>query len=109
MDEDMTQLDRIERRMDAYELVVREVLGTLEAHTERLDAILKAATAEPGPSPVADALKQILQTMETTNSVLIKLPGEIAERVRVELDRVDEAANWTEASDPASGFGRDSH
>ena len=52
----LTALARIEQRQSVYEQVVHRILGCLEIHSEKLDAILEAATVEPGPSPVAEAL-----------------------------------------------------
>lgn len=44
-------LARIEQRQAAYEQVAHSILGMMEVHNEKLDAILEAATVEPGPSP----------------------------------------------------------
>jgi hypothetical protein len=41
---------RIEERQAAYEQVAHRILGLLQVHNEKLDAILEAAVGEPGPS-----------------------------------------------------------
>src|SRR5438270_6984285 len=51
----------------------------LEIHNEKLDAILEAATVEPGPSPTAEILKQILATMQEQTALLQGLPDAIGE------------------------------
>jgi hypothetical protein len=91
-------LARIEQRQAAYEVVAHRILGMLEVHNEKLDAILQAATVEPGPSPVADSLKQILVAMNATTAALQDLPEAIATTIREELQR-DEEDEW----EPAEG------
>jgi hypothetical protein len=49
-------LARIEQRQAAYEVVAHRLIGMLEIHNEKLDAILEAATVEPGPSPTTEVL-----------------------------------------------------
>ena len=49
-------LARIEQRQAAYEVVAHRLIGMLEVHNEKLDAILEAATVEPGPSPTTEVL-----------------------------------------------------
>ena len=44
---------RIEQRQTVQEQVALRVVDMLAIHDEKLDAILEAATREPGPSPVA--------------------------------------------------------
>jgi hypothetical protein len=75
---------RIEARQAAYETVARRVLDTLEVHTEKLDAILEAATREPGPSPVAEALAAILSSLREQESLLLDLPRALTEAMRGE-------------------------
>ena len=75
---------RIEARQAAYEAVARRVLDTLEVHTEKLDAILEAATREPGPSPVAEALAAILSSLREQESLLLDLPQALTEAMRGE-------------------------
>jgi hypothetical protein len=78
---------RIEGRQVAYEAVVRRVLDALEVHTEKLDAILEAATRERGPSPVAEALAAILSSLREQESLLLDLPQALAEAMRGERRR----------------------
>jgi hypothetical protein len=78
---------RIEGRQVAYEAVARRVLDTLEVHTEKLDAILEAATQEPGPSPVAEALAAILSSLREQESLLMDLPQALTAAMRDELRR----------------------
>ncbi len=78
-------LARIEERQQAYETVARRILETLQVQTEKLDAILEAATQQPGPSPVADTLGQILTALREQSAVLEALPVSIAGAMR-ELD-----------------------
>jgi hypothetical protein len=73
---------RIETRQAAYEEVVHRVLNILEVQNEKLDAILEAATREPGPSPVAEALAAILSSLREQESLLADLPGEITAAMR---------------------------
>src|SRR5206468_6529950 len=62
MDSELAQaLARIEQRQAAYEVVAHRLIGMLEVHNEKLDAILEATTVEPGPSPTTEVLKQILE------------------------------------------------
>ena len=53
-------------------------------HTEKLDAILEAATREPGPSPVAEALAAILSSLREQESLLLDLPRVLTEAMRGE-------------------------
>ena len=100
MDQDISEtLARIEQRQAAYEIVAHRLIGMLEIHNEKLDAILEAATVEPGPSPTAEILKQILATMQEQTVLLQGLPDAIGEIIREELE-----AEW----EPAEGaFERD--
>ena len=68
MDSELTAtLARIEQRQAAYEVVAHRLIGMLEIHNEKLDAILEAATVEPGPSPTTEVLQQILATMQAAD------------------------------------------
>ena len=86
-------LDRIEQRQAAYERVAHELVSAIGVQTEMLTAILKAATVDPGPSPVAEALQQISLGMRETNALLTQLPDMLAtvirEEMAVDLDDVD--------------------
>ena len=75
-------LARIEQRQAAYEVVAHRILGILEVHSEKLDAILAAATVEAGPSPIAETLNQILLAMNATTAALEQLPEAIATTIR---------------------------
>ena len=78
-------LARIEERQQAYEVVARRILDTLDVHTEKLDAILEAATQSPGPSPVVETLGQILIALREQAALLEALPSSIAGSIR-EMD-----------------------
>ena len=102
MDEELAAaLARIEQRQAAYEVVAHRLLGILEVHNEKLDAILKAATADPGPSPVAEVLKQILVSMQAQEAALAGLPAALGETIRDELQRELEAEGYD--TEPAEG------
>ena len=95
-------LARIEQRQQAYEVVARRILDTLEIHTEKLDAILEAATREAGPSPVADALQAILAAMQEQAALLEALPDSLAHAIRdMDADEGDMVA----AGNGAAGHG----
>ena len=78
---------RIERAQERFVTVADDILTSLEAHTEKLDAILEAATKEPGPSPTARLLKAIVAALEDQSALLTALPAEFARTVREEMDR----------------------
>jgi hypothetical protein len=84
-------MQRLEERQAVFEQVLRRIMGALEIHNEKLDAILEAATREPGPSPVAAMLGEILTTMQDQARLLGELPGALAETIRDELAREIEA------------------
>ena len=86
-DEIAQALARIEQRQAAYEVVAHRRLGILEVHNEKLDAILAAATVEPGPSPTTEVLQQILATMRQQTALLEGLPEAISETIRDEMQR----------------------
>ena len=88
MDSELAQaLARIEQRQSAYEVVAHRLLGILEVHNEKLDAILEAATVEPGPSPTTEVLQQILATMRQQTALLERLPATISDTIRDEMQR----------------------
>ena len=87
----MATMQRLEARQEVVEQVLRRIMGALEIHNEKLDAILEAATREPGPSPVAAMLGEILTTMQDQARLLGELPGALAETIRDELAREIEA------------------
>ena len=83
----LAAMRRIEERQAVFDQALRRVMGALEIHNEKLDAILAAATREPGPSPVAAMLAEILTTMQDQARLLEELPGALAETIRDELAR----------------------
>ena len=87
----LAAVKRIEERQGAFDHALRRVMGAMEIHNEKLDAILEAATREPGPSPVAAMLAEILSTMQDQARLLEELPGALAETIRDELAREIEA------------------
>jgi hypothetical protein len=102
---------RVEARQAAYEVVARRVLDTLEVHTEKLDAILEAATREPGPSPVAEALAAILSSLREQESLLLDLPRALTEAMRgeprpggdAEEPDMEPAGSWRYPDQPGEG------
>jgi hypothetical protein len=78
---------RIELRQTIHEQVAHRVIDILAIHNEKLDAILEAATREPGPSPVLGVLAEILESLREQESLLAELPGTLAETIRDELQR----------------------
>ena len=96
-------LARIEQRQAAYEVVAHRMIGMLEVHNEKLDAILEAATVEPGPSPTVEVLKQILASMQAQEAILAGLPAALGETIRDELQKELEAEGYdTEPAGPGS-------
>ena len=101
-DEIASALARIEQRQAAYEIVAHRLIGMLEVHNEKLDAILEAATVEPGPSPTTEVLNQILATMQRQTELLEGLPEAISETIRDEMQREFEEELEVEM-EPAEG------
>jgi hypothetical protein len=87
----LAAVKRLEARQEVVEQVLRRIMGALEIHNEKLDAILEATTREPGPSPVAAMLGEILTNMQDQARLLGELPGALAETIRDELAREIEA------------------
>ena len=95
---------RLERAQERFATVAGDNLTTLEAHTEKLDAILEAATKEPGPSPTAKLLQEIVTALTAQSALLAALPDAFARTVRDELEREiveDIEAEGDEAWEPA--------
>jgi hypothetical protein len=84
-------LERIEKRQTDLEQALRYVVDMLVIHNEKLDAILEAATLDPGPSPVAAALNGIAASLEAQSDLLRELPASLAVTIRDELQRELEA------------------
>ena len=78
---------RMERAQERFVTVAHDILSSLEVHTEKLDAILEAATKEPGPSPTAQLLKEIVASLTEQSAVLEALPAAFAKTLREEMDR----------------------
>lgn len=96
-------LTRIEQRQAAYEVVAHRLIGMLEVHNEKLDAILQAATQEVGPSPTVEVLKQILASLQAQEAILAGLPAALGETIRDELQKELEAEGYeTEPAQPGS-------
>lgn len=92
-------LARIEQRQTAYERVAHEIVSAMSVQSEMLTAILQAATIDPGPSPVAEALQQIALGLKQQTALLIQLPSMLAGVIRKEM-AVDFEEDETE---PAEG------
>ena len=87
---------------------MHRILGCLEIHNEKLDAILEAATVEPGPSPVAEALAALLTATQEQTRLLSDLPGALAVTIREEMQRELEAEGYeTEPAEPGAFDDRD--
>lgn len=93
-------LARIEQRQTAYERVAHEIVSAMSVHTEMLAAILKAATVEPGPSPTAGALQQIVVALQQQAALLVQLPDALASVIREEM-AVDFEDDETESAEGA--------
>ena len=91
---------RIEQRQTVHEQVALRVIDMLAIHNEKLDAILEAATREPGPSPVLGVLAEILESLREQESLLAELPGTLAETIRDELLRERDIDDEPDADDP---------
>ena len=100
-------LARVEERQAVYEQVAHRMIGMMEVHNEKLDAILKAATVEPGPSPVAEALAAILVATQEQTRLLAGLPQVLAEAIREEMQRELEAEGYD--LEPATPGSFDDH
>ena len=83
----LAAVGRIERTQERFVAAADNILSALEVHNEKLDAILLAATKEPGPSPTAALLKQIVESLTDQSALLELLPGAFAAKLREELDR----------------------
>jgi hypothetical protein len=87
IDELTAAVERIEQRQIVHEQVAHRMIDMLAIHNEKLDAILAAATQEPGPSPVLGVLAEILESLREQESLLAELPGILAETIRDEWAR----------------------
>ena len=75
------------KRIAIIEQTLHVVVGLLEIHGAKLDAILEAATAKSGPSETTELLKEIVFAQAQTNELLQDLPTNIAVMFRDELER----------------------
>ena len=99
----MVEPSRIEQRQAVYEQVAHRLISMMEVHNEKLDAILEAATVEPGPSPVAEALAALLAATQEQTRLLSNLPSALAATIREELQREFEAEDYeTEPAGPGA-------
>jgi len=78
-----------DKRLTTIEQTLHIVVGLLEIHGAKLDAILEAATAKSGPSETTELLKEIASAQAQTNELLQDLPTNIAVMFRDELERED--------------------
>lgn len=76
-----------DKRLTTIEQTLHIVVGLLEIHGAKLDAILEAATAKSGPSETTELLKGIASAQAQTNELLQDLPTNIAVMFRDELER----------------------
>src|SRR3954451_712579 len=93
-------LARIERRQTIHEQAAIHVVDMLAIHNEKLDAILAAATREPGPSPVFGVLTEILESLRAQESLLAELPDTLAETIRDEWQREPDMDDEPASKDP---------
>jgi hypothetical protein len=96
----VTAVARIEQRQTVHEQVARRVVDMLAIHNEKLDAIIEAATREPGPSPVVGVLSDILESLREQESLLVELPGTLAETIRDEWLREPDIDDEPDAENP---------
>lgn len=66
---------RVEGLVKAIAEVQFTLMDRLDVQSEKLDAVLDALTTEPGPSPVAEALQQILKELREQSILLRGLAG----------------------------------
>ena len=107
-------MERLERTQTAFVTVADRILGCLEIHNEKLDAILTAATDEPSPSPVVEALQEIAASLNRQEELLLAIPQSLAEAVRIEMQReiaeeVESDPDAFEEAEPGVGFGEDAN
>ncbi len=106
-------MERLERAQTAFVTVADRILGCLEIHNEKLDAILEAATEEPvGPSAAAKALQEIAASLNRQEGLLLAIPQSLAQAVRIELQReiaddLEADPDAFEEAKPGVGFGED--
>lgn len=79
----------MEQRIATLELVMQRMIGILEIHGHKLDAILDAATAESGPSETGDLLRQIVTALEEQTETLALMPQVLGQVIRRELTDMD--------------------
>ena len=84
----------IERSQASFTEVAHRILDMMEVHNEKLDQVLKAATVEPGPSPVAEALAALLVVTQEQTRLLSSLPQTLAVTIREEMQRELEAEGY---------------
>ena len=87
----MAAVARIERRQAVLDQAALRVIDMLAIHDEKLDAILEAATREPGPSPLLGVLEEILESLRAQENLLAALPDTLAKTLRDEWPREPDA------------------
>lgn len=107
LDELLAVAGRIERAQVRFVTVAEDLLAGLQAQAEKVDAILEAATKEPGPSPTAELLKRIIASLTEQSDLLHALPVSMAQAIRDQMDQELEAqidaegeAAWEPAPHP---------
>lgn len=105
----LAALEQIEQRQGVHEQVLGRLVDMLMIHNEKLDAILDAATRDPGPSAVAETLNAILVELQEQAGLLREMPASLAVTIRAELQRELEAEDteWEEAEPGASDLSED--
>lgn len=73
------RLDRIEANQGAFGEVLKALLDRVDVQSEKLDAVLDAVTARPGPSPLTQALEAILAELKAQSEMLRHLAGSAEE------------------------------
>lgn len=76
-------------RLNEIEQTMRVVIEILRIMGEKLDAILGAATTEPGPSETTRLLAKMVEAQERTTDLLEDLPANIGVIFRSELELFD--------------------
>ena len=69
------RLDRVEASQGAFGEVLKALMDRMDVQSDKLDAVLDAVTADPGPSPLAQALEAILAELKAQSEVLRHLAG----------------------------------
>ena len=76
----IARLASIENSVEALSRGLGMMVETLGAHSEMLARILEACSVDPGPSPVAAALEEVVEAMEQQNEMLLGI-GQSLDRI----------------------------